>query len=295
MPSVTIGGMRRPMLTRTTVNVKGPGVQIAPFVVLALNLYRCTIVDAADQRRQSTTTATQAGGHGRRREARGRLAPDRLARDQRQHRRCGRRRASASSRRCACSTTGRTRWRARSRPAGRGRSASSGSTRRSTGRPRRSSASTAPRTRTGTSSAPSSLRTLDRASVLEAVERLRIQGVEGILVIAPQTEAAHAVLQLPDDLPVVAVEAGPETRRSACRRRSGGRRDRGDPASARARPPDRLAHRGPGGLVRGASARRRLASRRCARLGSSRRRRSSATGARVRATSSARASRPTPT
>ncbi len=55
-----------------------------------------------------------------------------------------------------------------------------------------------------------SLQTLDRASVLEAFERLRIQGVEGILVIAPRTEAAHAVLQLPDDVPIVAVEGGPE-------------------------------------------------------------------------------------
>ncbi len=55
-----------------------------------------------------------------------------------------------------------------------------------------------------------SLETLDRASVLEAFERLRIQGVEGILVIAPRTDAAHAVLQLPDDVPIVAVEGGPE-------------------------------------------------------------------------------------
>jgi DNA-binding LacI/PurR family transcriptional regulator len=55
-----------------------------------------------------------------------------------------------------------------------------------------------------------SLRSLDRESFLGAVERLRGQGVEGILVIAPQTDAAHSVLQLPDDLAVVAVEAGPE-------------------------------------------------------------------------------------
>ena len=55
-----------------------------------------------------------------------------------------------------------------------------------------------------------SLRTLDKASYLDAVDHLRIQGVEGLLVIAPQIDAAHAVLQLPDDLPVVAVEAGPE-------------------------------------------------------------------------------------
>jgi DNA-binding LacI/PurR family transcriptional regulator len=55
-----------------------------------------------------------------------------------------------------------------------------------------------------------SLRELDRESFLDAVERLRGQGVEGILVIAPQTDAAHSVLQLPEDLAVVAVEAGPE-------------------------------------------------------------------------------------
>lgn len=55
-----------------------------------------------------------------------------------------------------------------------------------------------------------SLRTLNRESFLGAVERLRGQGVEGILVIAPQTDAVHSVLQLPEDLAVVAVEAGPE-------------------------------------------------------------------------------------
>src|SRR6476619_2092866 len=54
-----------------------------------------------------------------------------------------------------------------------------------------------------------SLLSLDRSSVLDAVERLRAQGVGGILVIAPQTVAAHAVSQLPNDIPVVAVEAGP--------------------------------------------------------------------------------------
>ncbi len=55
-----------------------------------------------------------------------------------------------------------------------------------------------------------SLLALDRSSVLEAVERLRLQGVDGILVIAPQTDAAHTVSELPDDIPVVAVEAGPD-------------------------------------------------------------------------------------
>jgi DNA-binding LacI/PurR family transcriptional regulator len=55
-----------------------------------------------------------------------------------------------------------------------------------------------------------SLLALDRTSVLEAVERLRLQGVDGILVIAPQTDAARTVSELPADIPVVAVEAGPD-------------------------------------------------------------------------------------
>jgi DNA-binding LacI/PurR family transcriptional regulator len=55
-----------------------------------------------------------------------------------------------------------------------------------------------------------SMRALDRASVLEAVERLRLQGVDGILVIAPQEGAARALLQVPGGIPLVALEAGPE-------------------------------------------------------------------------------------
>lgn len=55
-----------------------------------------------------------------------------------------------------------------------------------------------------------SIASLDRPSVLQAVERLRVQGVEGILVIAPAAAAAAALLQLPEDLRIVAVEAGPE-------------------------------------------------------------------------------------
>ncbi|MGH2944770.1 MAG: LacI family DNA-binding transcriptional regulator [Solirubrobacteraceae bacterium] len=55
-----------------------------------------------------------------------------------------------------------------------------------------------------------SLRSLNRASVLSAVERLRDQGVDGILVIAPQESAAQALLHLPQDVPIVAAEAGPE-------------------------------------------------------------------------------------
>jgi DNA-binding LacI/PurR family transcriptional regulator len=53
-----------------------------------------------------------------------------------------------------------------------------------------------------------SLLVLDRASVLGAVERLRVQGVDGILVITPQEGAADALVNLPAGVPLVAVEAG---------------------------------------------------------------------------------------
>jgi DNA-binding LacI/PurR family transcriptional regulator len=54
-----------------------------------------------------------------------------------------------------------------------------------------------------------SVTALDRASVLGAVERLRAQGVDGILLITPLEPAVQAVLDVPADIPVVAVEAGP--------------------------------------------------------------------------------------
>jgi len=54
-----------------------------------------------------------------------------------------------------------------------------------------------------------SLTALDRASVLDAVERLRRQSVDGVLIIAPQQDAADALLHAPPDIPLVAVEAGP--------------------------------------------------------------------------------------
>lgn len=54
-----------------------------------------------------------------------------------------------------------------------------------------------------------SLKALNRSSVSEAVERLRIQGVDGILVIAPYVEAANALRHAPTDVPIVAAEAGP--------------------------------------------------------------------------------------
>ncbi|MFJ6749292.1 MULTISPECIES: LacI family DNA-binding transcriptional regulator [unclassified Streptomyces] len=55
-----------------------------------------------------------------------------------------------------------------------------------------------------------SLRSLDSRSVLEAVDRLRDQGVEGVVVIAPQTPVVSAVGQLSTAVPVVAV--GPDSR-----------------------------------------------------------------------------------
>ena len=55
-----------------------------------------------------------------------------------------------------------------------------------------------------------SVTSLDRASVLGAVEQLRDQGVDGVLLITPQETAVEALLHLPRDMPVVAVEAGPD-------------------------------------------------------------------------------------
>ncbi|MET7490051.1 LacI family DNA-binding transcriptional regulator [Streptomyces sp. NPDC005538] len=52
---------------------------------------------------------------------------------------------------------------------------------------------------------------LDRRSVLDAVDRLRDQGVEGIVVIAPQTAAVGALANVPSDMPLVAVGCGTHT------------------------------------------------------------------------------------
>jgi DNA-binding LacI/PurR family transcriptional regulator len=55
-----------------------------------------------------------------------------------------------------------------------------------------------------------SLKAMDRSSVPEAIERLRRQGVDGLLVITPQEQSAEALLHAPaGDTPLVAVEAGP--------------------------------------------------------------------------------------
>ena len=57
-----------------------------------------------------------------------------------------------------------------------------------------------------------SLKALDRSSVPEAVEHLRRQGVDGILVIAPLEESADAARHAPvGEIPLVAVEAGPSS------------------------------------------------------------------------------------
>ena len=55
-----------------------------------------------------------------------------------------------------------------------------------------------------------SLKALDRASVVQAIERLRVQGVDGILVIVSEEESADALLHAPLDVPLVAVESGPD-------------------------------------------------------------------------------------
>jgi DNA-binding LacI/PurR family transcriptional regulator len=55
-----------------------------------------------------------------------------------------------------------------------------------------------------------SLRVLDRTTVSEAIGRLRMRGVEGILVIVSGTAAAAGLHEISPELPVVAVGAGAE-------------------------------------------------------------------------------------
>ncbi len=54
----------------------------------------------------------------------------------------------------------------------------------------------------------SSLRSVNRGLVLEAVQRLRDQGVDGVAVIAPLRAGVDALRHLKSDIPVVALEAG---------------------------------------------------------------------------------------
>src|SRR3954449_3441629 len=55
-----------------------------------------------------------------------------------------------------------------------------------------------------------SLSTLDRGAVVAAVERLRRQGVEGILAITPLRAAIGALGAVSREVPLVAVEGGPD-------------------------------------------------------------------------------------
>jgi len=57
-----------------------------------------------------------------------------------------------------------------------------------------------------------SLRSLDGRSVQEAVDRLRDQAVEGVLVIAPQTSTVGALAQVRSAVPMVAVGSGSQAR-----------------------------------------------------------------------------------
>ena len=57
-----------------------------------------------------------------------------------------------------------------------------------------------------------SLRSLDERSVQEAVDRLRDQAVEGVLVIAPQTSAVGALAKVRSVVPVVAVGSGAQAK-----------------------------------------------------------------------------------
>jgi DNA-binding LacI/PurR family transcriptional regulator len=55
-----------------------------------------------------------------------------------------------------------------------------------------------------------SLKALNRASVTDALERLRRHSVDGILLITPLEDAVEALLHAPTEIPLVAAEAGPE-------------------------------------------------------------------------------------
>jgi DNA-binding LacI/PurR family transcriptional regulator len=55
-----------------------------------------------------------------------------------------------------------------------------------------------------------SLESLERTAVVEAIRRLRALSVAGIMVVAPHLATTRGLWDLPGDVPVVAVEAGPE-------------------------------------------------------------------------------------
>jgi DNA-binding LacI/PurR family transcriptional regulator len=62
-----------------------------------------------------------------------------------------------------------------------------------------------------------SLRSYDRASLQQAVDRLMDQGVDGVIVIAPLVSAGEAPMELPRGIPVVAVDGDPEVPGSVVR------------------------------------------------------------------------------
>ncbi|WP_198676353.1 LacI family DNA-binding transcriptional regulator [Kribbella monticola] len=53
-----------------------------------------------------------------------------------------------------------------------------------------------------------SLKAITRDSVEDAIHHLAGQGIDGIVVVAPQRQAARALSSIPDDIPAVAVEGG---------------------------------------------------------------------------------------
>jgi DNA-binding LacI/PurR family transcriptional regulator len=57
----------------------------------------------------------------------------------------------------------------------------------------------------------SSLRALNRSTVLAAIQQLRDQGVDGVAVIAPTQTGADALRDIRPDFAVVAVESGPNS------------------------------------------------------------------------------------
>ncbi len=53
-----------------------------------------------------------------------------------------------------------------------------------------------------------SLKAITRDERQEAIQHLAGQGIDGIVVVAPQRQAAQALASVPDDIPAVAVEGG---------------------------------------------------------------------------------------
>jgi DNA-binding LacI/PurR family transcriptional regulator len=51
---------------------------------------------------------------------------------------------------------------------------------------------------------------INRASVLSAIERLLGHAVDGVVIISPQSEAVSSILELPPEVPIVSVVAGPD-------------------------------------------------------------------------------------